>query len=70
MKGNFEVIHFHIKLRSVQVLVFVQITFEGRTANFYFKNDDVGMKTKIATLKRLLVWDVSACFRIFMELRF
>ena len=55
MKGNFEVIHFHIKLRSVHGLVFVQITFEGRTTNFCFKNDDVGMKTKIATLKPLLV---------------
>ena len=38
MEDNVEVIHFHIKRRGVQGLVFLQITFEKCTANLYFEN--------------------------------
>ena len=51
MKDNVKVIHFHIKGRGVQGIVFVQITFEKYTTNFYFQNSQVGIKTKIASLQ-------------------
>ena len=51
MKSNVEVIYFHIKSRGKQGLVFVQITFEKFTTNFYFKNSKAGIKTTIANLK-------------------
>ena len=38
MEDNVEVIHFHIKSRDVQGLVFVQITFEKCNANLYSEN--------------------------------
>ena len=41
MKENVEVIHFHIKSRGVQGLVFVQITFKNCTLNFYFENSEM-----------------------------
>ena len=63
-------IHFHIKSRGVQDLVFVQITFENFTSNFYFENSEVGIKTKIVNLEPLLAWNVTACLRIFIEARF
>ena len=50
MKGNFEVIHFNIKSRTVQGLLFVQITFGKYAANFYFENDEVSIKTTVASL--------------------
>ena len=50
MKDNVEVIHFYIKRRGMQGLVFVQITFEKCTTNFYFENGEVDMKTTIAIL--------------------
>ena len=50
VKDNVEVIHFQIKSRSVQGLVFVQITFEKSSTNFCFKNGEVGIKTTIANL--------------------
>ena len=50
MKDNVEVIHFHIKSRGAQGLVFVQITFEKYSTNFYFENGEVGVKTTIANL--------------------
>ena len=52
MKDNVEVIHFHIKSRGVQTLVFVQITSEKCTTTFCFSN-----------LQPLLVWHVSAFSR-------
>ena len=45
MEENVEVIHFHIKSRGVQGLVFVQITYEKCTTNFYFENSKFGIKT-------------------------
>ena len=62
MKDNVEVIHFHIKSRGVQGHVFVQITFENCTLNFYFQNGEIGIKA-IVKLQPLLVWNVSACLR-------
>ena len=50
MKDNVKEIHFHIKCRDVQGLVFDQITFEKCTTNFYFENGEVGFKTAIANL--------------------
>ena len=50
MKDNIGVIHFHIKYPGVQALVFVQITFEKCTSNFYFENSKVGIKRTIANL--------------------
>ena len=44
-KDNVEVIHFH-KNMSVQDLVFVQITFEKCTPNFYFENGEVRNKPR------------------------
>ena len=70
MKDNFEVIHFHIKSRDAQDLVLVQITFGKCTTNFDFENGKVGIKTTIANLQTLLACNVSACLRIFMQLRF
>ena len=52
MEDNVEVIHFHIKGRGVQTLVFVQITSEKCTTTFCFSN-----------LQPLLVWHVSAFSR-------
>ena len=63
-------IHFDIKSRGVQDLVFVQITFENFTSNFYFENSEVGIKTKIVNLEPLLAWNVTACLRIFIQARF
>ena len=50
IKDKVEVIHFHIKRRGVQSLVFAKITFEKCTTNFYFQNDKVGIKTTTANL--------------------
>ena len=50
MKDNVEVIYFHMKSRGLQGLVVVEITFEKGTANFYFENGEVGIKTAIANL--------------------
>ena len=50
MKDNVEVIHFHTKGRGVQGHAFVKITFEKCTANSYFENDEVGIKTTFANL--------------------
>ena len=50
MKDNIGVIHFQIKYPGVQALVFVQITFEKCTSNFYFENSKVGIKRTIANL--------------------
>ena len=63
-------IHFHIKSKSVQGLVFVQITFEKYTTNFYFENSEVGIKTAMANLQPLLTWNLSAYLNIFMLHRF
>ena len=41
MKDNVEMIHFHIKSRGAQGLVFVKIMLEKCTTNFYFENDKV-----------------------------
>ena len=38
IKDNYDAIHFHMKNRGVQDLVFVQIMFD---TNFYFQNDKV-----------------------------
>ena len=43
MKDNAEMIHFHIRSRGVQDLVFVQITFEKCSTKFCFKNEKVGV---------------------------
>ena len=48
IQDNVEVIHFHIKSRGVQGLIFVQIRFEKCTTHLYFENSEVGIKTKIA----------------------
>ena len=48
MKDNAEVIRFHIKSRGVQGIIFVHITFEKCTTNFYFQNSEVGIKKAIA----------------------
>ena len=66
-KDNIKVIHFHIKSRGVQDLVFVQITFENCPLKFYFGNSGIGIKKTIANLHPLLAWNVSACLRIFMH---
>ena len=50
MKDNVELIHFHIKSRSLQGLVFAQITFEKCTTSFFFENDKIVIKTAIANL--------------------
>ena len=66
MKDSLEVIHFHVKSRGTQGLVFVQITFARCTINFYFEKDKVDIKTTIADLYSLLVWNISAYWRIFI----
>ena len=70
MKDNIEMVHFHIKRRGVQGHVFVPITFENCTLNFYFENGEFDIKKTIANLQPLLAWNVSACLRIFMQPRF
>lgn len=47
---NVRVIHFHIKSKGVQRVVFEQIMFEKYASNFYFENVKVGIKTAIANL--------------------
>ena len=47
MKDNVKVIHFHIKSRSLQDLIFVQISFENYSTNFYFENAEVGIKAVV-----------------------
>ena len=59
-----------MKIMNVLGLVFVQIAFENCVTNFYFKNGKIFMKMTIANFLTLLVWNVSVCFRIFMQLRF
>ena len=66
MKDNVEVIHFHVKSRCVQDLVFVQITFENCLLNFYFENSGIVIKKTILNLHPLFAWNVSACLHIFM----
>ena len=70
MKDNVEVIHFHIKGRGMQDLVFVQITFENCPLNFYFENSEFGIKKTIANLHPFFAWNVSSCLRIFIQPRF
>ena len=70
MKDNVEVIHFNIKSRVVQGVVFVEITFENCTLNFYFENNEIGIKKTVANLQPLLSWNFSACLPIFMQPRF
>ena len=50
MKGNVEMIHFHVKCRAAQGLAFVQKTFEECSTNFYSENREFGIKTEIAKL--------------------
>ena len=59
MKGK--VIHFHIKFRGVQGLVFVQITFEKCTTKFYLENGEVCIKNNLQfavliTIKRFCMF--------------
>ena len=44
IKDNLDVIHFHINSRGLQDHVFVQITFENCTLNFYFENGEIVIK--------------------------
>ena len=53
MKDNVEGIQFYTKIRGVQDLVLMEITFEKSTRNFYFENDKVGIRTAIANLRSL-----------------
>ena len=55
MKDNVKVIHFDIKARSELSLVFAQIAFEKDTANFYFDNEEVNIKTLIS-IKRFRIF--------------
>ena len=48
MKVNFEAIHFHIKSRGVQSLVFVQTAFENRTLNFGIKKTSANFQSLLA----------------------
>ena len=50
MKENGEAIHFHMKSRGVQGIVFPQITFEKCATTFYFQNSEVGTKIAIVNL--------------------
>ena len=50
MKDNVEVIHFHIKRRGAQGIIFMRRTFEKRVTSFYFENDEVDKKTTMANL--------------------
>lgn len=47
MKDNVELIHFDVKSRGVQGLVFMEITF---ASNIYFENDRVGVERIIVNL--------------------
>ena len=67
IKDRIEVIHFRMKSRGVQGLIFVQITFEKGITNFYFNNGVVAIKMATANLQPLLAWNVSACLSIFMQ---
>ena len=67
MKVNLEVSLFHMKSRGVQGLVFVQITFENCTLNFYFENSEIGKNKTVVNLEPLLAQNVSACVRIIMQ---
>ena len=49
-KKILEVIHFHIKRRDRQGIVFVQTTFEKCNTNFHFENSKVGIKRTISNL--------------------
>ena len=49
------------KSRGVQGLVFVEITFEKCTTNFYYENGEVGTTMAIDNLWPFLAWNVSAC---------
>ena len=69
MKDTAEVIHFDIKVRGVQGLLFVQITFDKCTTNIYFENGKVGLKTTIANFQPLLAWNVSAYLRMFVIMK-
>ena len=69
MKDNVEVIHFDIKVRDVQGLLFVQITFDKCTTNIYFENSKVGLKTTSANCQPLLTWNVSAYLRMFVFMK-
>ena len=66
MKGNVELIRFHVKSRGVQDLVFVQITFEYCILNFHFENSEIDLKKTIANLHPLFAWNVSTYLRIFI----
>ena len=61
---------WNIKYRSVQGHIFVQITLENSTLNFFFENGQIGIKKTIAILQPLIAWNVSACSRIFVQLPF
>ena len=50
MKENAKAIHFHMKSRGVQGIVFPHITFEKCATTFYFQNSEVGTKKAIANL--------------------
>ena len=58
-------IHFLIKGSGVQDLVFVKITFEKCTTNFYFENSEDTIKTTIANLQPSLALNVfmQPCFQ-------
>ena len=66
MKDNAKMIHFLIKRMGVQGHVFVPITFENCTLNFYFENGEFGTKKTIANLQPLIAWNVYVCLRIFL----
>ena len=66
MKDNAKMIHFLIKRMGVQGHVFVPITFENCTLNFYFENGEFGTKKTIANLQPLLAWNGYVCLRIFL----
>ena len=51
MEDQLEVIHFHIKIRGVQGLIFMQITFEKCPTNFYFENGKVSIKSTIGSFE-------------------
>ena len=55
------------KVGCVQGLIFLQIMFEKCSANFCFENDEVGIKTTIANLYSLLVWNVPLCLHTFSK---
>ena len=67
MKDNVKVIHFYIKSRGVQSLVFVQITFEEYTKNLYFENGGIGTKNNNCQFATLISMNLHGMkrFRIF-----